>query len=54
MKEFLVPEFKTSDNKENKIEAIKDNAIYTKKADKYLLELYYLIVWKGYLEEENT
>ena len=49
-----VPEFKLGDDKEYEGEVIRDNAIYAKKADGYLLELYYLVAWKGYLKEENT
>ena len=49
-----VPEFKLGDNKEYKLEAIQDSAVYAKKADRYLPGLYYLVSWKKYLEEENT
>lgn len=31
-----------------------DNSIYTKKLNKYLFKLYYLISWKNYLKEEKT
>lgn len=51
--EFLVLEFETSNNKKYKVEAIWDSVVYVKKVDKYLLELYYLVVWKGYLEDKN-
>ena len=55
-KPFLKPELKfdISDNKEYKVEAIKDSAIYAKKAEEYLIGLYYLVFWKSYLEEKNT
>ena len=36
------------------MEAIQDNAIYAKEADKHLPGLYYLVAWKGYPKEENT
>ena len=49
-----MPEFKPSNNKEYKIEAIWDSAFYAKKANGYLQGLYYLVAWKGYPEEENT
>ena len=52
--EFSIPEFKSSDDKEYKVEAIYDSAVYAKKADRHLPGLYYLITWKGYSEEENT
>ena len=49
-----VPEFDKGDNKEYKIEAIRDSIVYAKEANKYQSGLYYLIVLKGYPEEENT
>ena len=52
--EFSVPEFKPGDDKEYEVKAIQDNTVYAKEVDGYLLGLYYLIAWKGYLEEENT
>ena len=52
--EFAVLEFDKGNNKEYKIEIIWDNAVYTKKADRHLLGLYYLVAWKGYPEEKNT
>ena len=53
--EFSVPEFEPGDNdKEYEVEAIQDSAVYAKEVDGYLPGLYYLVVWKGYLEEENT
>ena len=36
------------------MEAIRDNAVDAKVTDGHLLGLYYLVVWKGYSEEENT
>ena len=43
------------DNSEYKMEAIWDSAVYTKKSKSgHLPELYYLVFWKGYPEEENT
>ena len=53
--EFSVPEFELGDDtKEYKVEAIWDSAVYAKEADRHLPELYYLVAWKGYPEEENT
>lgn len=46
--------FNISNNKKYKIEIIKNSAIYTKKAKRYLLELYYLVFYKNYLENKNT
>ena len=54
MNKFSVPEFEPGNNKEYKVETIWDSAVYAKEADRYLPGLYYLIVWKGYPEEENT
>ena len=52
--EFLVPEFESSNDKEYKMEAIRNSAVYAKEANGHLLGLYYLVIWKGYPEEENT
>lgn len=42
-------------NKEYQFEAIWDNAIYANESTKgYLPELYYLVSWKSYPEEENS
>ena len=55
MNKFIkMPEFKPSNNKKYKVKAIQDGEVYIKEANGHLLRLYYLIVWKGYLEEENT
>lgn len=53
MNKFLVPEFKTNNDKKYKIKAIQNSVVYAKKVGRYLLGLYYLIVYKRYLEEEN-
>ena len=47
-------EFKLDNNKEYKMKAIQESAVYTKEADGHLLELYYLVAWKSYPEEKNT
>ena len=47
-------EFDAGNNKEYKIEAIKDSAVYAKEAEEHLPGPYYLIFSKSYLEEENT
>ena len=52
-REFSVPEFEPGNDKEYEVEAIQNGAVYTKKVDRHLLELYYLVAWKGYLKEEN-
>ena len=55
MNEFAdLLEFETGDNKEYEVKAIRDNIVYAKEANKYLLKLYYLVTRKGYLKEENT
>ena len=46
-------EFKPGDEKKYEVEAIQDNAVYVKEADGHLPKLYYLVAWKGYLEEKN-
>ena len=53
-REFSVPKFKPGDNKEYEIKAIQDSTVYAKKTDRHLLGLYYMVVWKHYLEEKNT
>lgn len=48
-------EFEASDKEEYEVEEIQNNVVYAKELEKgYLLGLYYLVSWKGYLEEENT
>ena len=49
-----MPEFEVSDNKEYKMEVIRNSIVYAKKVDGYLSELYYLVAWKGYPDEKNT
>lgn len=41
-------------DKKYKVESIKDNAIYVKKAQCQLLGLYYLIFYKRFPKEEDT
>ena len=41
-------------DKKYEVEAIRGSTVYAKEADEHLQELYYLVVWKGYSEEENT
>ena len=53
-REFSVPKFEPGNDKEYKVKAIQDSAVYAKEADGHLLGLYYLVAWKGYSEEENT
>ncbi len=50
-KEF---EFEAGDNKEYEVEAIIDSAVYGQEANDQMPGLYYLVLWKGYPEEENT
>ena len=43
------------DSGEYKLEEIRDSAIYVRESKSgHLLGLYYLVLWKGYPEEENT
>ena len=43
-REFSVREFEPGDDNKYEVEAIRDSAIYAKKANKHLLELYYLVI----------
>lgn len=47
-------EFDVRDNKKYEIEAICDSKVYAKEAIGQLPGLYYLISWKGYIEEKST
>ena len=47
-------EFEVGDDKEYEVEGIQDSAVYIRKSAKQLPGLYYLVLWKGYLEKENT
>ena len=50
-----MPEFELSNDKEYEVDAIRDSAVYAKETHRHLPGLYYyLLTWKGYLEEENT
>ena len=43
-----------NDSGEYKVEAIWDSAVYARESESgHLPSLYYLVSWKGYLEEEN-
>ncbi len=42
------------DGEEYEVKAIRDSAVYARESEGHLLGLYYLVSWKGYLEEENT
>ena len=50
----FLAEFQVGDDKEYEVETIHNSIVYTKEIDGYLLGLYYLVVWKGYLEKKNT
>ena len=40
---------------EYEVEAIQDITVYARESElDHLSRLYYLVFWKGYLEEENT
>ncbi len=47
-------EFEARDNKEYKVEAIINSAVYSQQANNQMPDLYYLVSWKGYPEEKNT
>ena len=42
------------DDKKYKVKAICDNKVYAKKVIGQLPGLYYLVSWKGYIEEKST
>lgn len=44
----------TSNSKEYKVKIIQNSMFYIRKSASYLPRLYYLILWKKYLKEENT
>ena len=41
-------------NKEYKVKAICNSTVYTNKSESFLPGLYFLVLWKSYLKEENT
>ena len=48
-------DFETGKSKKYKVEAIWNSAVYTNKSERgHLLGLYYLLLWKSYLEKKNT
>ncbi len=48
-------ELKAEGNKEYKVETIIDSVVYGQQANSNQIPgLYYLVLWNGYLEEENT
>ena len=46
-------DFEAGNNKEYKVEAIWDSAVYAKESKSHLPGLYYLVIWKDYPEKEN-
>ena len=47
-------EFDADNNKEFKVKAIKNSVVYANESEEYLSNLYYLVSWKGYLEQKST
>ena len=47
-------EFEAGDNKEYEVDGIQNSAVYAKESVSQLPGLYYLVLWKGYSEKENT
>ena len=45
--------FEAGDNKEYKVEGMENSAVYARESVKQLSGLYYLVLWKGYLEKKN-
>ena len=48
------PKFDVGNNKEYEVEIIIDSAVYTKKVERQLPGLYYLVSWKDYPKKEST
>lgn len=48
-----VTELEAGNTKKYEIETIRDNAVYTIESNGHLPRFFYLVFWKGYLEEEN-
>ena len=46
-------EFEAGNNKEYEVNGIWNDAVYAKESIGQLPGLYYLVLWKGYLNEEN-
>lgn len=47
-------EFKVNNNEEYEVKNILDSAVYVKELEaSHLPRLYYLVSWKGYLEEKD-
>ena len=40
-------------SEENKVEIIRDSAVYTRKSEGHLPGLYYLVAWKSYPKKDN-
>ncbi len=47
-------EFEARGNKKYEVKAIIDSAVYDQQTNNQMPDLYYLVLWKGYSEEENT
>ncbi len=47
-------EFEAGGDKEYEVEAIIESIVYGQQTNDQMPGLYYLVLWKGYLEEENT
>ena len=47
-------ELDKGNSKKYVVEVICNSTVYKKKSEGYLPSFYYLVFWKGYLEEENT
>ncbi len=47
-------EFENEGDEKYEVETIHDSAVYTSELEGHLPGLYYMVLWKGYPEEENT
>ena len=47
-------EFEAGNDKEYEVDGIRDSAVYARESAGQLPGLYYLVLWKGYPEEENA
>ncbi len=50
----LEKEFEVGNNKKYQVKSIINSIVYGKKAESQILSLYYLLLWKSYLEKKST
>ena len=47
-------EFEAGNDKKYEVDGIRDSSVYARESAGQLPKLYYLVLWKGYSEKENT